>query len=179
LVSHPDWRSGPPETGFADGGQLMVPSRKGLTMPEPFATLTSTREERLRKRVFISFRQEDRIQVKGLLLLTENPRFDIEFYDKDIRTPYDSTDPICIRRNIKDKISRTNVTTYLLSTFTYMNAWVNFEIKESIEKGNEIICMGLPGVRDVIRPPVEARRLGLTWHLWDVDKLHRLIALAP
>ena len=37
-----------------------------------------------KKRVFISFRAEDRQQLNGLRLLAANPRFDIEFYDESV-----------------------------------------------------------------------------------------------
>ena len=39
-----------------------------------------------RKRVFISFRIEDRNEVNGLRLLSANDRFDIESYDESDRT---------------------------------------------------------------------------------------------
>ncbi len=44
------------------------------------------------KRVFISFRAEDRQQVDGLRLLAANPNFEIEFYDESVRSPIELID---------------------------------------------------------------------------------------
>jgi hypothetical protein len=115
------------------------------------------------KRVFISFRVEDKPQVNGLRLLAANPRFDIEFYDESVRTPYDSNDPFYIRRKIREKINRTSVTVCLLSRLTYTSTWVAWELDESIEKGSAIICMGLPNVSGSLQLPAPAKRLKLPW----------------
>jgi len=131
------------------------------------------------KRVFLSFRGEDRQQVNGLRLLAANPDFDIEFYDESVRTPYDSSNAEYIRRKIREKIGRTSVTICLLSELTYTSQWVIWELEESIEKGNEIICMALPGAPDRLVLPEPARRLDLPWYVWDIDSLKRLIDQAP
>jgi hypothetical protein len=131
------------------------------------------------KRVFISFRSEDRPQVNGLRLLAANPKFDIEFYDESVRTPFDSNDPAYIRRRIREKINRTSVTVCLVNTFTYTSQWVNWELEESLDKGNEIICMGLPNAPQSLTLPEPARRLKLKWYFWDINFLHQLIEKAP
>jgi hypothetical protein len=131
------------------------------------------------KRVFISFRNEDKPQVNGLRLLAGNPKFDIEFYDESVRTPYDSTDPAYIRRKIREKINRTSVTVCLVNDLTYTSQWVNWELEESLDKGNQIICMGLPGVPGPLMLPEPARRLKLDWYFWNIDNLHRLVESAP
>lgn len=127
------------------------------------------------KRVFLSFRAEDKQQVNGLRLLSANPKFDIEFYDESVRSPYESNDPLYIRRKIREKINRTSVTVCLLSQFTHTSEWVRWELDESIDKGNEIICMGLPRGPQLLTLPEPARRLKLEWHLWNIDVLNRLI----
>jgi MTH538 TIR-like domain (DUF1863) len=131
------------------------------------------------KRVFISFRAEDRNQVNGLRLLAANQNFDIEFYDESVRTPYESNDPAYIRSKIRDKINRTSVTVCLLSKESHTSQWVNWELEESIDKGNTIICMGLPGVINAITLPNAAKRLKLPWYRWDIEHLNRLIKAAP
>jgi antiphage defense system Thoeris ThsB-like protein len=55
------------------------------------------------KRVFISFRAEDRQKVNGLRLLAANPNFEIEFYDESVRTAINSTNADYIRRQIREK----------------------------------------------------------------------------
>src|SRR4051794_22080851 len=131
------------------------------------------------KRVFISFRAEDKPQVNGLRLLAANPAFDIEFYDESVRSPFDSNDPSYIRRKLREKINRTSVTVCLLSADTHKSQWVVWELEESIDKGNEIICMGLPNGPERLVLPSPAKRLELPWYRWDINHLQRLIANAP
>lgn len=131
------------------------------------------------KRVFISFRAEDRDQVNGLRLLAANPNFEIEFYDELVRTAIESTNPTYVRSKIRERIGRTSVTLCMLSPQTHTSQWVNWELEESLEKGSEIICMGLPGVTQAITLPEPARRLKLPWYVWNHEHLGRLIAAAP
>ncbi|MGY3610458.1 MULTISPECIES: TIR domain-containing protein [unclassified Bradyrhizobium] len=128
------------------------------------------------KRVFISFRHEDKPQINGLRLLAANPDFDIEFYDESVRTAIDSTNAEYIRRKIREKINRTSITLCMVSELTYTSQWVDWELEESIDKGNEIICMGLPNGPSNLRLPEPARRLNLQWWFWDHNRLARLIA---
>lgn len=131
------------------------------------------------KRVFISFRAEDRQQVNGLRLLAANPNFDIEFYDESVRTAIDSNNAAYIRSKIREKIDRTSVTLCMVSQLTYTSTWVNWELEESINKGNTIICMGFSGGPNQLTLPEPAKRLNLPWYLWDHNLLARLIAAAP
>jgi hypothetical protein len=131
------------------------------------------------KRVFISFRIEDRNQVNGLRLLAANPDFEIEFYDESVRKEINSTDAAYVRKKIREKINRTTVTLCMLSPQTYTSQWVNWELEESIDKGSAIVCMGLPGVTGTLTLPEPARRLKLAWYLWDHNLLSSLIRNAP
>jgi hypothetical protein len=127
------------------------------------------------KRVFISFRHEDRQQVNGLRLLAANPRFDIEFYDESVRTAYNSDNATYIRSKIKEKIGRTSVTLCMLSAETHTSEWVRWELEESINKGSAIIGMGLPNGPDTLTLPEPIRRLKLGWWLWDLNLLQQKI----
>jgi hypothetical protein len=131
------------------------------------------------KRVFISFAHEDRAQVNGVRLLAANPKFDIEFYDESVRTAINSQNAAYIRQKIREKINRTSVTVCMVSAITHQSQWVDWEIEESITKGNAIICMGLPEGPRELTLPEPARRLKLVWWLWDHNKLGELIAAAP
>jgi len=128
------------------------------------------------KRVFISFRVEDRAQVNGLRLLAANPRFDIEFYDESVRTPYNSNNEQYIRSQITEKINRTSITLCMLSQLTYTSQWVCWELEESISKGNAIILMGLPNGPDNLILPLPVR--GRQWWLWDINRLQQMIEAA-
>lgn len=131
------------------------------------------------KRVFISFRHEDKPQINGLRLLAANDKFDVEFYDESVRTAINSNDPAYIRRIIREKIIRTSATLCMVSAETYTSQWVNWELEESIDKGNAIICMGLPNGPSSLTLPEPARRLQLPWYVWDINHLARLIQQTP
>lgn len=127
------------------------------------------------KRVFISFRHEDKSQVNGLRLLAANDKFDIEFYDESVQTAIDSQNASYIKSKIRDKIARTSVTVCMVSALTYTSAWVDWELETSFAKGNKLIFMGLKNGPETIRLPALAKQLGLPWYLWDHDHLARLI----
>lgn len=127
------------------------------------------------KRMFLSFRAEDKKQVDGLRLLAANPRFDIEFYDESVRDAIDSTNAEYIKRKIREKIGRTSVTVCLLNSETYTSPWVAWELEESYGKGNTVIFMGLPRVSGSLRVPEPGRRRSPGWYLWDVNALSQMI----
>jgi hypothetical protein len=127
------------------------------------------------KRVFISFRHEDKPQVNGLRLLAANGKFDIEFYDESLSVPIKSENAIYIKRVIKQKIDRTSVTVCMVSALTHTSEWVNWELETSFAKGNKIICMGLKNGPENLTLPATARQLKLPWYFWGHDELARLI----
>ncbi|WP_052833089.1 TIR domain-containing protein [Bradyrhizobium sp. LTSP885] len=127
------------------------------------------------KRVFISFRHEDKPQVNGLRLLAANDKFDIEFYDESLDKAIDSEDAKYIKAKLREKIARTSVTVCMVSALTHTSPWVNWELEESFAKGNKIICMGLKdGPGQLTLPPL-ARQLKLPWYAWDHNYLAQLI----
>lgn len=130
------------------------------------------------KRVFISFRAEDRSKINGVRLMAANPNFDIEFYDESVRDALDSDNAAYIRRKIREKINRTSVTLCMISDFTHTSQWVSWELEESIDKGNSIICMGVPGHPQQLTLPRPARDLKLQWYPWDHENLAQLIRAA-
>jgi len=127
------------------------------------------------KRVFISFRHEDKPQVNGLRLLAANDKFDIEFYDESLQVAIDSSNAKYIKSRIKEKIDRTSVTVCLVSALTHTSTWVNWELETSLARGNKIICMGLKDGPAELTLPSLARQAKLGWHRWDHDHLGRLI----
>jgi len=127
------------------------------------------------KRVFISFRAEDRQKVNGLRLLAANPDFDIEFYDESVRTAINSQNAAYIRTKIREKINRTSVTLCMVSALTHTSQWVDWELEESLDKGNDLIFMGFKDGPNTLRLPEIARRLKLPWYSWDYRLLAQLI----
>jgi hypothetical protein len=127
-----------------------------------------------KKRVFLSFKSEDRMQVCGLRLLAKNPDFDIEFFDESVRIPINSQNSTYIRKKIREKINRSSITICLISSSTHESNWVNWELEESISKGNKIIAMALKGTPHAILPrPIKA--LNLNFYAWNHEILFNLI----
>jgi hypothetical protein len=127
-----------------------------------------------KKRVFFSFLGEDSNRVQGLRLLALTPNYDLEFYDESVRVPFNSQNAEYIKSKIREKISRTTVTVCLISEETGNSSWVNWEIEESIKKGNKIIAMALKGVDRAVLPP-SIKRLSLPFHAWNPSALNDLI----
>jgi hypothetical protein len=130
-----------------------------------------------KKRVFLSFIEEDKEKVAGLRLLAANPNYDLEFYDESVRVAIDSRDAEYVKRRIREKINRTSVTVCLISENTHTSRWVDWELGESDEKGNAIIAMALKGVERAVLPKL-IKEKNLTFHGWDPEQLNELIAEA-
>ncbi len=130
-----------------------------------------------KKRVFLSFIEEDKERVQGLRLLAANPNYDLEFYDESVRVAINSKDAGYIKQRIREKISRTSVTVCLISEKTHASEWVGWELEESDEKGNTIITMALKGVERAVLPKL-IKTKGLTFHAWDPQQLNELIGRA-
>jgi len=131
--------------------------------------------EKKKKRVFLSFRAEDRLQVQGLRLLAANPDYDLEFYDESVRVAIDSRDAEYVKRVIREKINRTSVTVCLIGDLTHTSAWVDWELQESDSKQNTIIAMALKGVEQAVLPKL-IKEKSLTFHRWDPQHLSTLIS---
>jgi hypothetical protein len=130
-----------------------------------------------KKRVFLSFIEEDKERVQGLRLLAANPNYDLEFYDESVSVAINSKDAGYIKQRIREKISRTSVTVCLISEKTHTSEWVDWELQESDEKGNTIIAMALKGVERAVLPRL-IKAKGLTSHAWDPQQLNELIGRA-
>jgi hypothetical protein len=125
------------------------------------------------KRVFLSFKMEDKKQVDGVRLLAWHEHVDLEFYDESVRVPYNSENAAYIRSKIKEKIERSSVVVALLGVNTYKSEWVDWELRTAKALGKKVVLMGLPNgpARLQLPPSVE----GQTWWLWSVAELKRQI----
>jgi hypothetical protein len=128
-----------------------------------------------RRRVFLSFAHDDLNQVRGLRLLASNPDYDLEFYDESVKVAMDSDDAEYVKRQIREKISRSSVTVCLVGLSTHASEWVDWELRESVQRGNTIITMALKGVDSAVVPAV-AKQLKVTLWEWDPAFLRSLIA---
>lgn len=131
-----------------------------------------------KKRVFISFRYEDKNQVNGLRLLAANEKFDIEFYDESVKTEIKSLNATYVKTKLSEKISRTSVTVCMVSDLTHTSEWVEWELEKSYAKGNTVIYMGFKDGPGTLLLPKPGRDRQATWWLWDHEKLDELIQAA-
>ena len=93
-----------------------------------------------KKRVFLSFIEEEKQRVSGLRLLAANPDYDLEFYDESVRAAIVSRDAEYVKRRIREKINRTSIAVCLISENTHTSKWAAWELEESEKKGNTIIA---------------------------------------
>lgn len=127
-----------------------------------------------KKRVFLSFIQEDKERITGLRLLAANPDYDLEFYDESLSVPIDSVNASYIKARLREKINRTSITVCLISEQTYASPWVDWELEESDQKGNTIIAMAIKSVDRATLPKL-IKAKGLTFHSWNPEYLNVLI----
>ena len=100
------------------------------------------------RRVFISYEGSDRMKAKGFRLLRYNKNVDVEFHERHLLDPVDSTNDKYIRSCINDQLKGTSVTVVLVGENTQDSDWVDYEIQRSLDKGNGIVAVKLPGVSD-------------------------------
>ena len=125
------------------------------------------------KRVFLSFKMEDKKQVDGVRLLAWHEHVDLEFYDESVRVPYDSENAAYIRSKIREKIARSSVAVGLLGSNTWQSKWVDWELSTARQAGKTIVLMGLPNGPQTLKLPPSVKDLG--WWLWNVQQLQNLI----
>lgn len=102
--------------------------------------------------VFISYEGSDRKKAKGFRLLRWNKNVDVDFHDRHLLDPVDSTDDAYVRRCINDQLNGTSTTVVLIGEETNNSDWVDYEIERSIEKGNGLLGIKLPGISNECIP---------------------------
>lgn len=115
------------------------------------------------KSVFVSFDAEDEPEVLALRLSSLFPDTEFDCFKASDREAISSHDEATIRRKIRERIARTDLTVCFVSPFTHESHWVRWELEESIATGSELIAMALKGVtRAVLPKPLRDRRLPLS-----------------
>jgi hypothetical protein len=124
------------------GGGGRGPSKEDLSRLEELARKT-LREgaEPSKCNVFISFVSEDINDVNLLRGQAKNESSDIEFNDWSLREPFDSKRAEYIKKGVKDRIERSSVTLVYVSEHTADSKWVDWEIRESVRMGKEVIAV--------------------------------------
>jgi Thoeris protein ThsB, TIR-like domain len=132
----------------------------------------STSRGHMTKRVFISFRAEDKPQVDGLRLLAKNPNFDLEFYDESIRVPVNSQNAEYIKSVIQGKIGRAGVVLCLVSAQTHTSGWVDWELTTAINLQKPIVAMAVKDLHRAVLPgPIRGKTAFRNWCPGDLESV--------
>ena len=81
-----------------------------------------------KRRIFISFHEEDRQYVAGLCLMAKNPRVAIDFYNESLREVIGSENETYVRKKIREMIRRVSVVICLIGNGTAWRKWVDWEL---------------------------------------------------
>lgn len=104
------------------------------------------------RRVFISYQHNDLDAAKDFSELKWNEHVGFEFHDRNMFNPVNSENPSYVRSKIKEQMNGTSVTVVIIGSRTASSEWVNYEIDESIKRGNGVLGIILPGEENVDIP---------------------------
>ena len=97
--------------------------------------------ERKRRNIFISFAFEDVNEVNLLRGQAKNDQTDIEFIDRSLQAPFNSTRGDYIRSRLEERINQASMTVVYLSKDTRGSEWVAWEVKKSIELEKVVVAV--------------------------------------
>jgi hypothetical protein len=127
------------------------------------------------KHVFLSFVVEDLVLVKMFRGQAKNRRFDLEFDDYSVTTPFNSTNAAYIRLQIIAKIKRASAAICLIGNTTFKSSWVKWEIEKSAELGKRLLGVRLHSspLRDPTPRALVAAKAKVV--NWDIDEIMKFI----
>lgn len=124
------------ETGYggvSDIQELENVARRELARPAPEP----------RRKVFLSFRGEDKNVVDLFRGQAKNKNTDLDFIDFSLRAPFNSENAEYIRRGIRERIKQSSVTIVLITETSYKSKWIDWEIRESVKLGKGVVAVRL------------------------------------
>lgn len=98
-----------------------------------------------RRRLFLSFHAEDRVQVQGFRLMAYNDNVDLEFYDGSLQEPIGSERAPYIKQQVKSMIQRASIVACLIGNGTAWRDWVDWELHTAVELGKGVCGVRLKG----------------------------------
>ncbi len=98
-----------------------------------------------RRRIFLSFHAEDKMQVQGFRLMMRNPNVELDFYDQSLQEPINSERSSYIKQVIRDKIGVVSVIICLIGNGTAWRDWVDWELNTALEFHKGICGVRLKG----------------------------------
>ena len=97
--------------------------------------------ERKRRNVFISFAHEDINEVNLLRGQAKNEQSDLDFIDRSLQAPFNSSRADYIRSRLGDRINQASMTVVYLSEDTRRSKWVAWEVRKSIELKKDVMAV--------------------------------------
>ena len=125
-----------------------------------------------RRRAFLSFRGEDIDLVNLFRGQAKNKNSDLDFIDFSLVVPFRSEDAEYIQRGIRERIKNSSVTIVLIGETTYRSEWVDWEIRESLRLGKEVISVKIKDAS--LQIPKALKEHGIEPLPWD----HKIISQA-
>lgn len=156
---------GPPSYGeVSDVDKLQDIATRELEKPAPAP----------RRRVFLSFRGEDKTLIDLFRGQAKNQNTDLDFIDFSLRVPFNSENAAYIKRGIRERIRQSSVTVVLITKSTYKSEWVDWEIRESARLGKGVVGIRHPNDPS-IRIPDAIREHGFTVVSWNHKEIRQAI----
>jgi len=100
-------------------------------------------QKRPRRRVFLSFKVEDKNLVDLLRGQAKNENSDLDFIDFSLRVPFNSKNAEYIKKGIRERIKSSSLSIILIGENTYKSEWVDWEIRETIRLGKKVFGVKL------------------------------------
>jgi hypothetical protein len=125
--------------GGSSGSSAFTKDQASLARREAEAKQELAKAKAVRRNLFISFAVEDIDKVNLLRAHAKNENSDIEFIDRSVRVPYESTKADYVRQRISERIRQSSMTLVYLTDSSASSRWVEWEIERSIELGRDVI----------------------------------------
>lgn len=94
-----------------------------------------------RRKIFISFRFEDKMLVEYLRGQAKNTNSNLDFIDMSLQVPFNSENAEYIKQGIRARIQQCSVTLVMATDDTHKSEWVDWEIRESLKLGKGVVVI--------------------------------------
>lgn len=95
-----------------------------------------------KRRLFLSFHIEDRLQIQGFRLMAMNSQVELDFSDRSLDVVINSENGTYVKQVLRNKIRRAAILVCLIGNGTAWRDWVEWEIQTAYE-----LKKGVCGVR--------------------------------
>lgn len=153
--------------GTEDIGRLKEIARDEIENPETAP----------RRKVFISYRFQDKDKVSMLRGQAKNEDTDLDFIDMGLQVPFNSENADYIKAGIRERIRQSSVTLVVVSDTTHQSEWVDWEVRESIREGKGVVAVDLRTNQTTPLPEVISENPRIQIVRWNhreiMDAIHR------